>query len=80
VWRIGFVTQSDATAFGLTDYVTVYLPHSYAFSGILYFVKKDRVRLLDGVSSADVMKFAISGGVADFAEHTTVEEDSSVKG
>ncbi len=79
VWRIGFVTQSDASAFGLTDYVTVYLPHSYAFSGILYFVKKDRVRLLDGVSSADVMKFAISGGVADFAEHTAVEGDSGVK-
>ncbi len=79
VWRIGFVTQSDASAFGLTDYVTVYLPHSYAFSGILYFVKKDRVRLLDGVSSADVMKFAISGGVADFAEHTALEGDSGVK-
>ena len=80
VWRVGFVTQSDASAFGLTDYVTVYLPHSYAFSGILYFVKKDRVRLLDGVSSADVMKFAISGGVADFAEHTALEGDSGVKG
>ena len=79
VWRIGFVTQSDASAFGLTDYVTVYLPHSYAFSGIVYFVKKDRVRILDGLSSSDVMKFAISGGVADFAEHTAVEGVSGVK-
>jgi hypothetical protein len=79
VWRIGFVTQSDASSFGLTDYVTVYLPHSYAFSGIVYFVKKDRVRILDGLSSSDVMKFAISGGVADFGEHTAVEGDSGVK-
>jgi len=31
----------------------------------LYFVKKERVRLLQDVNSAEAMKFAISGGVTE---------------
>jgi uncharacterized membrane protein len=63
VWRIGFITQSDLTQFGLTDYYCVYVPHSYAFSGVTYMVKKDRIKLLDDMKSADAMKFVVSGGV-----------------
>ncbi len=65
VWRIGFITQQSATEFGLVDFVTVYVPHSYAISGITYFVSKDRVRPLDNISAADAMKFTVSGGVTD---------------
>jgi uncharacterized membrane protein len=65
VWRIGFITQQSATEFGLVDFVTVYVPHSYAISGITYFVSKERVRPLDNVSAADAMKFTVSGGVTD---------------
>ncbi len=65
VWRIGFITQQSATEFGLVDVVTVYVPHSYAISGITYFVSKDRVRPLDNISAADAMKFTVSGGVTD---------------
>ncbi len=63
IWQIGFITQQEAVDFDLQDYVTVYIPHSYAFSGRLYFVKRERVRLLSDISSTEVMKFAISGGV-----------------
>jgi hypothetical protein len=63
VWRIGFITQSDLTQFGLTEYYCVYVPHSYAFSGITYMVKKDRIKVLDDMKSADAMKFVVSGGV-----------------
>ena len=63
VWRIGFITQSDLTQFGLTDYYCVYVPHSYAFSGVTYMVKKDRIKMLDDMKSADAMKFVVSGGV-----------------
>lgn len=63
IWQIGFITQQEANDFDLQEYVSVYIPHSYAFSGRLYFVKKDRVRLLPALSSSEVMKFAISGGV-----------------
>jgi uncharacterized membrane protein len=72
VWRVGFITQDDVTEFGLQEYVAVYVPQSYAFAGHLYFVKKERIRLLTDVSSADAMKFAISGGVTeiDDEDHT----------
>lgn len=68
VWRVGFVTQEDLEQFGLQEYVAVYVPQSYAFAGHLYFVKKERVRVLTDISSADAMKFAISGGVAEIDE------------
>jgi uncharacterized membrane protein len=69
VWRIGFITQTDLAEFGLKEHVAVYIPHSYAFSGITYLVKGDRVRKLEGVSSAEAMKFIVSGGVTEVAEH-----------
>lgn len=69
VWQVGFITQEELRQFDLQEYVAVYLPQSYAFAGHLYFVKRDRVRVLTDISSADAMKFAISGGVADVEEH-----------
>jgi uncharacterized membrane protein len=68
VWRIGFITQQDVTDFGLLEHVAVYVPKSYAFTGDLYFVKRERVRVLPELSSGDAMKFAISGGVTDIEE------------
>ena len=69
VWQIGFITQQEVHEFGLQEYVAVYVPQSYALAGRLYFVKKDRVRILTDISSAEAMKFAISGGV------TTIDDD-----
>jgi len=69
IWSIGFVTQEELAEFGLNDYVAVYVPQSYAFAGHLYFVKKDRVRIVTDIGSADAMKFAISGGV------TTIDDE-----
>ena len=43
--------------------VAVYLPHSYAFSGNLFIVDKENITPLNA-SSAEVMKFIVSGGVA----------------
>ncbi|MDP1971904.1 MAG: DUF502 domain-containing protein, partial [Sediminibacterium sp.] len=34
IWRIGFITQQSSIDFGLENHVTVYVPHSYAISGI----------------------------------------------
>jgi len=68
VWQVGFITQEDLHEFDLQEYVAVYVPQSYAFAGHLYFVKRDRVRILTDISSADAMKFAISGGVAEVEE------------
>jgi len=66
VWRVGFITQKSSADFGLEDHVTVYVPHSYAISGITYIVPLSRVRSLNNVSAADAMKYTVSGGVTDF--------------
>ncbi len=68
VWRVGFITQQDAHHFGLQEHVTVYVPHSYAISGITYLVPRERVRQLPNVSAADAMKYTVSGGVTDVHE------------
>ena len=65
VWRIGFITRSNAEEFGLKEHFVVYVPHSYAISGITYVVPKHKVKLIDGVTPADAMKFAVTGGVTD---------------
>ncbi|HTQ28048.1 MAG TPA: DUF502 domain-containing protein [Puia sp.] len=68
VWRVGFITQDDLKDFGLSEYVAVYVPQSYALAGNLYFVKRDRVRILTDITPAEAMKFAISGGVTEIDE------------
>lgn len=66
VWRLGFITQNDATQFNLLDHVVVYVPFSYAISGMTYFVPIDRIKQVnEHISSAEAMKFVISGGVTD---------------
>ncbi|THU37160.1 DUF502 domain-containing protein [Niastella caeni] len=70
VWQIGFITQQELHEFGLQEHVAVYVPQSYAFTGRLYFVKADRVRLLTDISSTEAMKFAISGGVTTIDDET----------
>jgi uncharacterized membrane protein len=68
IWRIGFVTHEELTEFGLQEFISVYVPQSYAFAGHLYFVKKERVRLITDITSTDAMKFAISGGVTNIED------------
>ena len=66
VWRIGFLTQSDLSSVGFPNYVSVYLPHSYAVSGWVVFVLATNIVILNNVTAAQAMKFAVSGGVAGF--------------
>lgn len=64
VWQLGFITQEDLNDLGLNQHVAVYIPHSYSFSGRLYFIKLDRIRKVKDMTAAEAMKFAISGGVS----------------
>ncbi len=74
VWRIGFITQKNTAHFGMDQFVTVYVPHSYAISGITYIVPATRIKKFPkGVSAAEAMKYVVSGGV------TTVEEEEDAK-
>ncbi len=74
VWQIGFITREELHEFGLQEFVAVYIPQSYALTGRLYFVKRDRVRLLTDISSTDAMKFAISGGVTEIDEEHEIKK------
>ncbi|MEP6465485.1 MAG: DUF502 domain-containing protein [Parafilimonas sp.] len=72
-WRVGFITQNDVTQFGLIDHVAVYVPLSYALTGVVYFVLKEKIKPLTNMNSAEAMKFVISGGVSQLDEHQTTE-------
>ena len=63
VWRVGFITQEDMSSFGMENYVAVYLPMAYSVAGNVYIVPRKKIRPLPGISSAQAMKFALSGGV-----------------
>jgi uncharacterized membrane protein len=56
----------------MKDYLTVYVPHSYAISGITYIVPSTKIKKLPkGISASEAMKYVVSGGV------TTVDENEN---
>ena len=67
VFQIGFVTQEDLHGIGLGDRIAVYMPHSYAVSGVVVIVERSSVENLD-MNPADAMKMAVSGGAAGYGE------------
>jgi len=67
--RFGFITQTDLTHLGISaDKIGVYIPFSYAVTGNLIVVPKKNVTPIDS-SSADIMKFIISGGVTEIEDN-----------
>lgn len=63
--KLGFITQSDTeNIIGHTSskYVAVYFPHSYNFSGNLFLVPSENIRVLDKKPSS-FMKYIVSGGI-----------------
>ena len=76
VWRIGFVTKDDMAEFGLKDYIAVYVPMAYSVSGNVYIIPKSRVKEITHISSAQTMKFALSGGVTHIEDEDKKKEKS----
>jgi len=69
--QLGFITQTNLTELGIPEgKVSVYMPNSYAFSGIVLIVPIENIVYLDA-KSAEVMKFIVSGGVTDFDDKPT---------
>jgi uncharacterized membrane protein len=60
--KVGFITSENLSDLEIKDKVAVYFPHSYNFSGELFIVPKEHVRLLK-ISATDAMKFIVSGGI-----------------
>ena len=63
LYKPGFVTSSDLKEIGLPGKVSVYLPHSYNFSGNVFITDKKNVIPLKN-SSSEVMKYIVSGGIS----------------
>ncbi|MBC7896323.1 MAG: DUF502 domain-containing protein [Cytophagaceae bacterium] len=61
---LGFVTQESLEALGLADWISVYMPHSYNFSGQMYVFPRSAVTRVDA-SSSEFMAFVVSGGVTE---------------
>jgi uncharacterized membrane protein len=62
IQKIGFITQEDLNEMGISKaYVSVYFPHSYAFSGELFVVPIENIKPLN-IPPAVAMKFILSGG------------------
>jgi uncharacterized membrane protein len=73
IYKLGFVTNDDLKDLGVgSEMVSVYLPHSYAWSGNQFIISKEYITPLN-VSAATVMKFIVSGGVS------TVESDEETE-
>jgi uncharacterized membrane protein len=66
LWQIGFITQEDVSKLGDIDLIAVYMPHSYAVSGVTVIVHRTNVIAITDISPAAAMKMAISGGVAGY--------------
>lgn len=61
--KLGFLTQESLNDIGEEEMVSVYCPHSYAFSGDMFIVPKSSIKKIN-ISSAEAMKIIISGGVS----------------
>jgi uncharacterized membrane protein len=68
LWQIGFITQEDLSILGDENLISVYMPHSYAVSGVTVIVHRENVIAITDISPAGAMKMAISGGVAGYDE------------
>lgn len=62
----GFVTSEAMSRFGLDGHVTVYLPFSYTFTGVIRIYPAAQIRPLS-TDSAELMAFVVSGGVTQVA-------------
>jgi len=64
IYRMGFMTQTSMESIDMPEYVSVYLPYSYAFSGEMIIVHRDKIKRLD-LEGSEVTKFVLSGGAAE---------------
>lgn len=65
VWRMGFITRDDMSDFGLDQFVAVYIPMAYSVAGNVYIIPRSRIKPITNITSAQTMKFAVSGGVTE---------------
>ena len=78
VWLLGFITDEELNKFDLgEEFVAVYVPQTYNVAGQLYLLKRERVCLIEGISPADAMRYAVTAGTVEIATAKKQQEDTS---
>lgn len=75
VWRVGFITRTDAHELGMDGFVAVYIPMSYSIAGNVYILPAHRIKPIERITASEAMKFAISGGVTNVEETKRMRKD-----
>ncbi len=79
MYKMGFLTRDDLSELGIEKkMVAVYLPHSYAFSGNMFIVPVENVKVLN-LPSAEVMKYIVSAGVIDIDEVQSADNSNETE-
>ncbi len=64
VWVMGFLTDEELAKFDMgAEMVSIYIPQAYHWAGQLYVLPRHKVKKIEKVSSGDVMKYSVTGGV-----------------
>lgn len=63
--KLGFLTEEDLSRIDEKEKAAVYFPHSYNWSGELFLIPRELIRPVE-IPPAEVMKFIVSAGVADW--------------
>lgn len=71
ILRIGFLTNENLKGFQAEDYVAVYFPFSYTFTGETVLVPKEFVEPIN-IAPTEVIKFLMAGGVIEIEPGNTV--------
>lgn len=68
--RLGFITNDNFERLNdNSDYLTVYIPHSYNISGNMFLIPRHYVQPIE-TNASEFMKYAVSGGVTDLSDFT----------
>ena len=73
ILRIGFLTNENLKGFQAEDYVAVYFPFSYTFTGETFLVPKESIEPIN-IAPTEVLKFLMAGGVVEIELSNTLDD------
>jgi uncharacterized membrane protein len=73
ILRIGFLTNENLKGFQAEDYVAVYFPFSYTFTGETFLVPKESIEPLN-IPPTEVLKFLMAGGVVEIESNKVLND------
>jgi uncharacterized membrane protein len=73
ILRIGFLTNENLRGFQTEDFVAVYFPFSYTFTGETLLVPKEYIEPIN-IAPTEVIKFLMAGGVVEIESNKVVSD------